>query len=161
MSREVISHTDGHVYEFARTMEPVTRRRRGVRSRRDHRHLNGEIQSDDDLLDAIPEEVNAATGSDRPSRGGPATFARVKIGGRARRRDRGRSSRRPGSASLQDDPGIEHPGGTADHLNVAARAPERAALAAGATALAAGGRWRRERRGRRRETRIEFEDRRR
>jgi len=63
MSRALTSSRDGHVYEFAPTMEPVYEAADGESLTIETiDSLNGAIQTDDDRLDAIPEEVNAATG---------------------------------------------------------------------------------------------------
>ncbi|OYR51107.1 acetamidase [Halorubrum sp. Ea1] len=110
MSREVISHTDGHVYEFAPEMEPVYEAADGESLTIETiDSLNGEIQSDDDLLDAIPEEVNAATGPIAVEGASPGDVLAVKIEDVRVAEDRGRVLTAPGFGLLQDDPGIEHP----------------------------------------------------
>ncbi|OYR45657.1 acetamidase/formamidase family protein [Halorubrum sp. Ea8] len=110
MSREVISHTDGHVYEFAPEMEPVYEAADGESLTIETiDSLNGEIQSDDDLLDAIPEEVNAATGPIAVEGASPGDVLAVKIEDVRVAEDRGRVLTAPGFGLLQDDPEIEHP----------------------------------------------------
>jgi len=110
MSRALTSSRDGHVYEFAPTMEPVYEAADATASLTIETidSLNGAIQTDDDRLDAIPEVVNAATGP--IGRGGePGRRARGRDRGRARHRRPRARSHRPGFGLLQDDPEIEHP----------------------------------------------------
>jgi len=55
MSRALTSSRDGHVYEFAPTMEPVYEAADGESLTIETiDSLNGAIQTDDDRLDAIP-----------------------------------------------------------------------------------------------------------
>jgi len=110
MSREVISHTDGHVYEFAPEMEPAYEASDGESLTIETiDSLNGAIQTDDDLLDAIPEEVNAATGPIAVEGAGPGDVLAVEIEDVRVAEDRGRVLTAPGFGLLQDDPDIEHP----------------------------------------------------
>ena len=63
MSRTTISHDDGVVYEFTPDLEPVETVEPGTRLTVETvDSLEGEVQSEDDLLATVPEEVNAATG---------------------------------------------------------------------------------------------------
>ncbi|MFC7325301.1 acetamidase/formamidase family protein [Halorubrum rutilum] len=110
MSRELVSHRDGHVYEFAPEMEPVYEAADGESLTIETiDSLNGAIQSDDDLLDAIPEEVNAATGPIAVEGASPGDVLAVEIEAVRVAEDRGRVITAPGFGLLQDDPDIEHP----------------------------------------------------
>jgi len=110
MSREVVSHTDGHVYEFAPEMEPTYVAADGESlSIETIDSLNGAIQSDDDRLDAIPEAVNAATGPIAVEGASPGDVLAVEIEAVRVAEDRGRVLTAPGFGLLQDDPDIEHP----------------------------------------------------
>ena len=71
--------------------------------------LNGAIQTDDDLLDAVPEEVNAATGPIAVAGATPGDVLAVEIEDVRVTEDRGRVLTAPGFGLLQDDPEIDHP----------------------------------------------------
>ena len=63
MSRQTISHEDGAIYEFTPALEAVTAVKPGGPITIETRDsLDGAVQSDDDVIETIPEEVNAATG---------------------------------------------------------------------------------------------------
>jgi len=110
MSRELVSHRDGHVYEFAPEMESVYEAADGESLTIETiDSLNGAIQSDDDLLDAIPEEVNAATGPVAVEGASPGDVLAVEIEDVRVAEDRGRVITAPGFGLLQDDSDIEHP----------------------------------------------------
>ncbi|WP_424015990.1 acetamidase/formamidase family protein [Halorubrum xinjiangense] len=110
MTRETITHRDGHVYEFGPEMDPVYEAADGESLTIETRDsLNGEIQEDDDLLDAIPEEVNAATGPIAVAGASPGDVLAVEIEEVRVAEDRGRVLTAPGFGLLQDDPEIDHP----------------------------------------------------
>ncbi|CDK40163.1 acetamidase/formamidase family protein [Halorubrum sp. DM2] len=110
MSREVVSHRDGHVYEFAPEMDPVYEAADGESLTVETvDSLNGAIQTDDDLLDAIPEEVNAATGPIAVAGASPGDLLAVDIEAVRVAEDRGRVLTAPGFGLLRDDPEIDHP----------------------------------------------------
>mgnify|MGYP006275058007 FL=1 len=110
MSRETITHRDGHVYEFGPEMDPVYEAADGESVTVETvDSLNGEIQADDDLLDAIPEEVNAATGPIAVAGASPGDVLAVEIEAVRVAEDRGRVLTAPGFGLLQDDPDIDHP----------------------------------------------------
>ncbi len=111
MARETISDdTHGVVYEFApemspvRTVEPDTSLTFETRD-----SLNGTIQSDDDLLEEIPEEVNAATGPVAVEGADPGDVLRVEIEDVRLAEDRGRVVTTPGFGLMQDDEDVEAP----------------------------------------------------
>jgi amidase len=111
MSRQVVSYDDdGHVYEFAPEMEPVYTAADGESLTVETiDSLNKEIQTDDDLLEAIPEEVNAATGPVAVEGAEPGDVLKVEIEDVRVNEDRGRVVTAPGFGLLQDDDEIEHP----------------------------------------------------
>lgn len=111
MSRQVVSYDDdGHVYEFAPEMEPVYTAADGESLTVETiDSLNKEIQTDDDLLDAIPEEVNAATGPIAVEGAEPGDVLKIEIEDVRVNEDRGRVVTAPGFGLLQDDEEIEHP----------------------------------------------------
>ena len=63
MPRQTVTHEDGAIYEFTPDLEPITTVRPGAELTvvtRDS--LDGAVQTDDDVIETIPAEVNAATG---------------------------------------------------------------------------------------------------
>ena len=111
MARETISDdTHGVVYEFApemdpvRTVEPATSLTFETRD-----SLNGTIQSDDDLLEEIPEDVNAATGPVAVEGADPGDVLRVEIEDVRLAEDRGRVVTTPGFGLMQDEEDVEAP----------------------------------------------------
>ncbi|WP_136591441.1 acetamidase/formamidase family protein [Salinigranum halophilum] len=111
MSREVVSYDDdGHVYEFAPDMESVYTAADGESLTVETiDSLNKEIQTDDDLLSSIPEEVNAATGPIAVEGAAPGDILEVKIEDVRVNEDRGRVITAPGFGLLKDDEDIAHP----------------------------------------------------
>jgi amidase len=110
MTRETVTHRDGHVYEFGPEMEPVYEAADGESLTIETvDSLNGAIQREDDLLDAIPEEVNAATGPIAVAGASPGDVLAVEIEAVRVAEDRGRVLTAPGFGLLQDDPDIDHP----------------------------------------------------
>ena len=110
MSRELVSHRDGHVYEFAPTMDPVYEAEDGESLTIETiDSLNGAIQSEEDRLDAIPEEVNAATGPIAVVGASPGDVLAVEIEAVRVTEEIGRVLTAHGFGLLQDDPDIEHP----------------------------------------------------
>ena len=111
VTRETISDdTHGVVYEFAPEMEAVREVEPGTSLTFETRDsLDGEIQEEDDLLDEIPDEVNAATGPVAVEGAEPGDVLRVEIEDVRLAEDRGRVVTTPGFGLLQDDPEIEAP----------------------------------------------------
>ncbi|QWC18536.1 acetamidase/formamidase family protein [Halorubrum sp. 2020YC2] len=110
MSRAVVSHRDGHVYEFGPSMDPVYEAADGESLTVETvDSLNGAIQEAGDLLDAIPEEVNAATGPIAVAGASPGDVLAVEIEAVRVTEDRGRVLTAPGFGLRQDDPEIDHP----------------------------------------------------
>ena len=119
MSREVVSYDDeGHVYEFAPEMDPVYTAADGESLTVETiDSLNKEIRTDDDLLDAIPEEVNAATGPIAVEGAAPGDILKVEIEAVRVNEDRGRVITAPGFGLLQDDEDIAHPATRVTHVD--------------------------------------------
>ncbi|AEM59091.1 acetamidase [Haloarcula hispanica N601] len=110
MTRTVISYEDGHVYEFAPNMEPLYTAADGESLTFETiDSLNKAVQSDADLLDAIPEEVNAATGPVAVEGATPGDVLKVEIEDVRVTEDLGRVITAPGFGLLQDHEDIEHP----------------------------------------------------
>ncbi|MGM0447258.1 MAG: acetamidase/formamidase family protein [Methanobacteriota archaeon] len=110
MTRETVTHRDGNVYEFGPAMDPVYEAADGESVTIETvDSLNGEIQRDEDLLEAIPEEVNAATGPIAVAGASPGDVLAVEIEDVRVAEDRGRVLTAPGFGLLQDDPEIDHP----------------------------------------------------
>jgi amidase len=110
MPRQVISYKDGHVYEFSPEMDPVYTATDGESLTVETiDSLNKTIQTKDDLLDSIPEEVNAATGPIAVKGAEPGDVLRVEIENVRVNEERGRVVTAPGFGLLQDDEDIEHP----------------------------------------------------
>jgi len=110
MTRNIISYKDGHVYEFAPDMEPVYTAKNGesvtivtVDS------LNETVQSESDLIDAIPEEVNAATGPVAVETAMPGDVLKVEIKDVRVNEKYGRIITAPGFGLLQNHDDIDHP----------------------------------------------------
>ena len=110
MSRHVVSYDEGHVYEFAPEMEPVYTAGDGESLTVETvDSLDKEIQTDDDLLDGIPEEVNAATGPVAVESAELGDILKVEIEDVRINEDHGRVVTTPGFGLLQDDEEIDHP----------------------------------------------------
>jgi len=111
MARETISDdTHGVVYEFSPQMKPVRTVEPGTELTFETRDsLNGVIQEDDDLLEQIPDEVNAATGPVAVEGAEHGDVLRVEIEDVRLAEDRGRVVTTPGFGLMQDDPGVEAP----------------------------------------------------
>jgi len=111
MARETISDdTHGVVYEFAPEMEPVRTVEPNTSLTFETRDsLNGAIQTDDDLLEEIPEEVNAATGPVAVEGADPGDVLRVEIEDVRLAEDHGRVVTTPGFGLLQDDDAVVAP----------------------------------------------------
>ncbi len=110
MARTTVTYDDGHVYEFGPEMEAAYVADPGESltvSTVDS--LEGTIQTNDDRLDAIPEEVNAATGPVAVRGADPGDVLAVEIEAVRLAEDRGRAVTAPGFGLLQDDADIEHP----------------------------------------------------
>ena len=110
MTRNVISYKDGHVYEFAPDMEPLYTAKDGESITFETiDSLNKAVQSDSDLMDAIPEEVNAATGPVAVEGAMPGDVLKIEIEDVRVNEEQGRVITAPGFGLLQNHEDIEHP----------------------------------------------------
>ena len=110
MSRTTVSYKDGHIYEFSPDLEPVYTAENGESLTFETiDSLNKTIESDDDLLASIPEEVNAATGPVAVEGAKPGDVLEVEIEDVRVNESQGRVVTAPGFGLLQDHDDIEHP----------------------------------------------------
>ncbi|MEY7848743.1 acetamidase/formamidase family protein [Natrarchaeobius sp. A-rgal3] len=80
MSRRTISHEDGAIYEFAADLEGIETVESGTELTIETRDsLDGAVQSDDDEIETVPEEVNAATGPIAVDGAEPGSVLAVQI----------------------------------------------------------------------------------
>jgi amidase len=105
-----VSYKDGHIYEFSPDLEPVYTAENGESLTFETiDSLNKTIESDDDLLASIPEEVNAATGPVAVEGAKPGDVLEVEIEDVRVNESQGRVVTAPGFGLLQDHDDIEHP----------------------------------------------------
>ncbi|AFZ74295.1 acetamidase/formamidase family protein [Natronobacterium gregoryi] len=91
MSRQTISHEDGAIYEFTPDLEPIATVDSGAELTIETRDsLDGAVQSEDDIIESVPEEVNAATGPIAVEAAEPGDVLRVEIEAVRVTEDRGR-----------------------------------------------------------------------
>lgn len=110
MARSVISYKDGHVYEFSPDMDPLYTAEDGESLTFETiDSLNKAVQSDSDYMDAIPDEINAATGPVAVEGATPGDILKVEIEDVRVNEDQGRVITAPGFGLLQDHEDIEHP----------------------------------------------------
>ncbi|AAV48221.1 acetamidase/formamidase family protein [Haloarcula marismortui ATCC 43049] len=111
MSRRCVSFDeDGHIYEFSPEMDPVYTAADGESLTIETiDSLNKTIQTGDDLLDSIPDEVNAATGPIEVEGAEPGDILAVEIEAVRVTEGQGRVVTTPDFGLLQDDEEIEHP----------------------------------------------------
>lgn len=111
MSRETVNHAeDGVVYEFSPEMDAVRTVESGAELTIETiDSLDGTIQENDDLLEQIPDEVNAATGPVAVEGAEPGDVLKVDIEEVRVAEDRGRVVTTPGFGLLQDDEDVEAP----------------------------------------------------
>ncbi|WP_049927518.1 acetamidase/formamidase family protein [Halopiger goleimassiliensis] len=110
MSRETISHEDGAIYEFTPDLEPIETVESGAQVTIETRDsLDGSVQAESDLIDSVPEEVNAATGPIAVEGAEPGDVLRVEIEAMRVAEDRGRVITIDGFGLLDGDDEIEAP----------------------------------------------------
>jgi amidase len=109
VTRERITD-DAVVYEFGPEMDAAVTVDDGAALTVETRDsLEGAVQTDDDTMDEVPEEVNAATGPVAVEGARPGDVLRVAIEDVRPAEDRGRAVTIPGFGLLQDDADIDHP----------------------------------------------------
>ncbi|GAB3676284.1 acetamidase/formamidase family protein [Halopiger thermotolerans] len=110
MSRRRVSHEDGAIYEFAPDLEAVETVEPGAELTIETRDsLDGAIQTESDVIEAVPEEVNAATGPIGVEGAEPGDVLRVEIEDVRLAEDRGRVVTIDGFGLLDGDEDIEAP----------------------------------------------------
>lgn len=110
MSRQTITHEDGVVYEFAPDLEGVETVESGAELTIETRDsLDGAVQSEADVIESVPEEVNAATGPIAVEGAEPGDALRVEIEEIRLTEDQGRVITIDGFGLLDGDEGIEAP----------------------------------------------------
>lgn len=111
MTRTTVSHdTDGVIYEFHPDLEPAYTASDGESLTFETiDSLNGAVQSDNDVIDNVPKEVNAATGPVAVEGASPGDILKVDIEEVRLSEDRGRVVTIPGFGLLQDDDRVEAP----------------------------------------------------
>ncbi|ELZ01324.1 acetamidase/formamidase [Natrialba chahannaoensis JCM 10990] len=110
MSRRTISHEEGAIYEFTPELEPIATVESGEKLTIDTRDsLDGAVQSDSDVIEAVPDEVNAATGPIEVAGAEPGDVLRVDIEDIRLTEEHGRVISIEGFGLLAGHEGIEAP----------------------------------------------------
>ncbi len=110
MSRETVSHEAGAIYEFRPEMEPIVTVDPGTELTIETRDsLDGAVQSDADVIEEIPDEVNAATGPIAVAGAEPGDLLRIDIEEIRVTEPAGRVITIDGFGLLDGEPGIEAP----------------------------------------------------
>ena len=110
MSRRTISHEDGAIYEFTPDLDAIASLESGERITIETRDsLDGAVQTESDVIESVPEEVNAATGPVAVSGATPGDVLRVEIEEIRLAEDAGRIITIDGFGLLDGKPGIEAP----------------------------------------------------
>ncbi|WP_323172184.1 acetamidase/formamidase family protein [Natrialba sp. PRR66] len=110
MSRRTISHETGAIYEFTPELEPIATVESGAQLTVETRDsLDGAVQSESDVLESVPAEVNAATGPIAVEGAEPGDVLRVDIDDIRLTEDRGRVISVDGFGLLDGHEGIEAP----------------------------------------------------
>ncbi|ELY94443.1 acetamidase/formamidase family protein [Natrialba taiwanensis] len=110
MSRRTISHETGAIYEFTPELEPIATVESGAQLTVETRDsLDGAIQSESDVIESVPAEVNAATGPIEVEGAEPGDVLRVDIDDIRLTEDRGRVISIEGFGLLDGHEGIEAP----------------------------------------------------
>ncbi|ELZ08345.1 acetamidase/formamidase [Halovivax asiaticus JCM 14624] len=110
MSRTTVSHEEGAIYEFTPTLDPIATVEPGAELTIETRDsLDGAVQTDDDLIESVPEEVNAATGPIEVAGAEPGDVLAVEIEDVRLAEDRGRVVTIDGFGLLDGHEDIEAP----------------------------------------------------
>ncbi len=105
-----MSHETGAIYEFTPDLEAIETVESGTELTIDTRDsLDGAVQSDSDVLESVPEEVNAATGPIAVSDAEPGDVLRVEIEAIRLAEDHGRVVTIDGFGLLDGDEAIDAP----------------------------------------------------
>ncbi len=110
MSRQRISHEQGAIYEFTPELEPIAEVESGTSLTVETRDsLDGAVHSESDVIDSVPEEVNAATGPIAVTDAAPGDVLKVDIEAIHIAEEHGRVITIDGFGLLDADPDIESP----------------------------------------------------
>ncbi|ELZ03398.1 acetamidase/formamidase family protein [Natrialba asiatica] len=110
MSRRTISHETGAIYEFTPELEPIATVESGAQLTVETRDsLDGAVQSESDVIESVPKDVNAATGPIEVEGAEPGDVLRVDIDDIRLTEDRGRVISIEGFGLLDGHEGIEAP----------------------------------------------------
>ncbi len=110
MSRQTVSHETGAIYEFTPELDAITTVESGTELTIETRDsLDGAVQSERDVLESVPEEVNAATGPIALEGAEPGDVLRVEIEAVRVAEDRGRVITIDGFGLLDGHENIEAP----------------------------------------------------
>ena len=110
MSRTTISYEDSHVFAFGPEMKSAYSARSGeALTIETIDGLSGAIQTNEDLLEVMPEEVNAATGPIEIGRATPGDVLQVAIEDVRITEEFGRVLTTPGFGLLCEEETIDHP----------------------------------------------------
>ncbi|MFC3958081.1 acetamidase/formamidase family protein [Halovivax cerinus] len=110
MPRQTVSHEEGAIYEFTPALDPIATVESGAELTIETRDsLDGAVQTDDDLIESVPEEVNAATGPIEVADAEPGDVLAVEIEDVRLAEDRGRVVTIEGFGLLDGHEDIEAP----------------------------------------------------
>ena len=110
MSRETIPHDDGAIYEFTPDLEALATVASGAELTIETRDsLDGAVSAESDVIESVPEEVNAATGPIALEDAEPGDVLRVEIEEIRIAEDHGRVITIDGFGLLDDHEDIEAP----------------------------------------------------
>ena len=110
MPRDIVSHEAGAIYEFAPDLEPIVEIEPGAELTIETRDsLDGAVQTGEDVIESVPEEVNAATGPIAVRGAEPGDVLAVEIEDVRVAEDRGRVITIEGFGLLDGHDGIEAP----------------------------------------------------
>ncbi|MDQ2050563.1 acetamidase/formamidase family protein [Natronolimnohabitans sp. A-GB9] len=80
MARRTITDEDGAIYEFSPDLEPIATVESGTELTIETRDsLDGAVQDESDVIESIPEEVNAATGPIAVAEADPGDVLRIEL----------------------------------------------------------------------------------
>ena len=110
MSRRTISHEEGAIYEFEPDLEPIATVESGAELTIETRDsLDGAVRTDADVIESVPEEVNAATGPIAVEGAEPGDVLRVEFEEIRLAEEHGRVITIDGFGLLDGDEAIEAP----------------------------------------------------
>ncbi len=110
MSRETVSHEEGAIYEFTPDLEPTVEVDPGTELTIETRDsLDGAVQTEEDVIESVPAEVNAATGPIGVDGAEPGDVLVVEIEAVRIAEDRGRVITIDGFGLLDGHDQIEAP----------------------------------------------------